>query len=80
MTEIKSETVSISDSAEHKNNFLSDFNNFGKLMPEQVINWQSGIDQCSFTIKGMTDINLTMAEKVPFNMIKYSSGNKSPFS
>ena len=27
--------------------FLSDFNNFQKLMPEQVVDWKSTADECS---------------------------------
>jgi hypothetical protein len=80
MTEIKSETITIQRKAEDIYNFLIDFNNFGKLMPEQIIHWQSTTDECSFTIKGMADISLAMADKMPFTYIKYISGNKSPFA
>jgi carbon monoxide dehydrogenase subunit G len=79
MTEIKSETVVISRSAEEVFNFLSDFNNFGKLMPGQVTNWKATVDQCSFTIQGMADISLYISEKQPFSLISYSSVNDSPF-
>lgn len=80
MTEIKSETVSINRSAEEVYNFLCDFNNFGKLMPEQVINWKATSDQCSFTIQGMANISLYMKEKKPYSMISFGSGDESPFS
>jgi hypothetical protein len=80
MTEIKSQTVTIQRKAEDIYNFLIDFINFGKLMPEQIIHWQSTPDECSFTIKGMADISLAMADKKPFTNIKYISGNKSPFA
>jgi len=79
MTEIKSETAVISRSAEVVYNFLSEFNNFGKLMPQQVTNWKATADQCSFTIQGMADIRLYMSGKQPFSLISYSSVNDSPF-
>ncbi len=44
-------------------NFLTDFNNFKDLMPEQITNWKSSNDSCSFTIQGMASISLTFAEK-----------------
>jgi hypothetical protein len=46
--------------------FLSNFNNFENLMPEQQIsNWKSTEDSCSFTIKGMGDFGLKISEKTP---------------
>jgi len=47
MTEINSEKVFINNTDKNVFNFLNDFNNFEKLMPEQVINWQSTTDTCS---------------------------------
>jgi len=80
MTEIKSDYVTIQRSDEEIFQFLADFRNFGKLMPEQVINFQATAGECSFTIKGMADISLTMAEKKPHTLISYHSGNKSPLA
>ena len=53
MTRIESDKVEVAKSAEEVFNFLSDFNNFSKLMPEQVTDWVSDTDTCSFNIKGM---------------------------
>jgi hypothetical protein len=79
MTEIKSDLVAINNNSEFIFNFLSNFENFGKLMPEQVINWKSSSDSCSFTIKGMADIALKTSEKIEFSKIVWSSEGKSPF-
>ena len=79
MTEIKSDIVSINKSAEHIFHFLNNFDNFGKLMPEQVINWKSTADSCSFTIKGMADIALKTSEKTEFSKIVWSTVGKAPF-
>ena len=79
MTNFESEKITINCSAEKIFNFLSDFNNFGKLMPEQVTNWKSTEDTCSFTIQGMAELAMKITEKTPFSKIVYSSENPSPF-
>ena len=79
MTEFKSTPVVIETEAKEIFSFLSDFNNFEKLMPEQVINWQSTTDSCSFTIKGMADLAMRMEKKEAFRFISYASDGKSPF-
>ncbi len=58
--------------------FLGDMNNFGKLMPEQVINWKSDKDSCSFTIKNMADLSLKIIERVPSSKIVMTSGDDTP--
>ena len=59
--------------------FLSNFNNFQKLMPEQVTNWQSTENDCVFTIKGMATIGMKIVEKTPNSLIKITSKGKVPF-
>lgn len=80
MTRIESEKADIQRSAESIYNFLTDFNNFGKLMPPQVTNWQSNNDECSFTITGMASISLKIKEKIPPTNINIVSAGKSPFN
>ena len=80
MKEIESDKVVINNSQELIYNFLSNFNNFGKLMPEQIINWQSTDDTCSFTIKGLTDLSMKIKEKTPFDQIVIESDGKVPFT
>lgn len=60
--------------------FLSDFNNFQKLMPPQVTNWKSTADECSFTLSGMASIGMKILEKIPNSKIKISSSGKVPFA
>lgn len=79
MKNIESEKLLINCEQERIFNFLSDFNNFGKLMPEQIINWQSTEDSCSFTIKGMTDLSMKIKEKHAFHSILITSYGKVPF-
>ena len=80
MTSIESNIVEINNSSEKIFNFLSNLNNFEKLMPEQVINWLSTEDTCSFTIKGMTDLAMSVKEKTPHTKIVIISGEKTPFN
>lgn len=79
LTKIESQTSEINNSAENVFNYLSDFNNFGKLMPQQVTNWQSTTDECSFTINGMATIGMKIIEKTPNSKISISSHGKVPF-
>ncbi len=58
--------------------FLSDFNNFEHLMPEQIVNWKSDKEHCSFTIKGMADISLKYSKKEPYELLELVPDGKSP--
>ncbi len=79
MTKIDSETVTVQKSAEEVFNFLGNFNNFQKLMPEQVTNWESTDDECSFTIAGMATLGMKIQEKKPNSLIKVMRHGKAPF-
>ncbi len=79
MKHIESEKLIINCKQDKIFTFLSNFNNFGKLMPEQIINWQSTEDSCSFTIKGMTDLSMKIKEKHAFHNILITSFGKVPF-
>jgi len=59
--------------------WLSDMNNIGKLMPEQITNWKSDNETASYTINGMADINMKIAERVASSAIKMVSVGKNPF-
>jgi len=58
--------------------FLSDFNNFERLMPEQVTGWKSDKDRCTFTIQGMTTITLVYKTKEPFHTLEVEPEGKTP--
>lgn len=82
MGQIKSDKVSINNTTDKIYNFLSDFNNFKSLMPDQVQNWQSTEDSCSFEVSGMGKIVLKIKEKVPYSKILIipEAGTKLPFT
>ena len=44
---IESDKSEINKPSSEVYNFLTDFNNFQKLMPPQVTNWKSTADECS---------------------------------
>ena len=79
MTRIESDELTINKSPEEVFNFLSDCNNLEKLMPEQVTEWQSTANDCSFTIKGMASLGMEIAEKNPSSQIKIARKGKAPF-
>ncbi len=81
MTRIETEHKTSVSSQEQLFTFLTDLNNFEKLMPEgKIEKWSSDTDQCEFTIKGMARIGLKKESTTPNNLIKISSFGKVPFS
>jgi hypothetical protein len=58
--------------------FLFDLNNLHQLMPEQVINWQSSEDSCSFDIKGMAHISLKRGETIQDCLVRIISMPENP--
>ncbi len=69
-----SQTVELPVAAELACDQFSDLNNFQKLVPEQIVNWQSAEDYCSFDIKGMAHIDLKRTEVIPGKLIRIGSG------
>lgn len=80
MSKIESDKVQVNKSSQEVFEFLSDFNNFEKLMPEQVSDWKSDKERCSFNIKGLASIGMKIVEKQPNNYIKIVSDGKVPFN
>jgi carbon monoxide dehydrogenase subunit G len=79
MLTIKTENKLIAASQSELFEFLSNISNLEKLMPEQVINWRSDGDLCTFTIKGMADIGLKISERVPNSDVNMQTHGKVPF-
>lgn len=61
-------------------NYLNDFNNYQQLMPEQITNWNSDKNSCSFTIQGMANVNLAFGNNKPHSLIELLPQGKTPFS
>ncbi len=78
MAKFKSERVQIDASTQQVFEFLSDFRNFKDLMPPQIVNWQADEQSCSFTIQGMADLSMRMANKNPWSNIHIVADGKNP--
>ncbi len=79
MTRLESNKVLIGKKPEEVFAFLSDFNNIGKLMPEQVEGFSTDGLTSSFTIKGMAKLGLIYESKKAFESITMKSHGKVPF-
>ncbi|MCK5838802.1 MAG: hypothetical protein KAG99_03090 [Bacteroidales bacterium] len=74
---IESDKVVINRPAPHIFDFLGDFNNFEKLVPDQVTDWGSSCDTCTFHVKG-AEISMKITERKPFTEITVVSDGKTP--
>ena len=72
---ITSHTETIQASGEKIFSLLTDFNRFGKMLPEQVKNWESSENHCRFMIHDSVTITLRIAEKINFSKLIYQMEN-----
>jgi hypothetical protein len=80
MAKIESKIGIIREPAEKIYNYISDFDNFGSLIPEdKVRDFESSGDACSFTVEGIGHAGLKIVEKDPPKLIKISSDESTPF-
>ena len=77
--QIESEKIVINCQAEKVYSFLGNFDNFESLLPEQVSDWQSTGNSCSFEVKGLAKIGLRITGKIPFAKISMTGEGKLPF-
>lgn len=71
---INSNTNATQSSISSLFDFLSDFKNFNSILPEdKVDNFQYSGSECSFNIRGITPLTITLAEKKPYEFILFSS-------
>ena len=61
---------------------VSNCTNFGKVLPEQINNWEATEDYCKFTLQGMVTLTLRIAEKQEFSKVVFQAENdqKIPIS
>lgn len=78
MTIIESKNV-INQSVGTVYNFLADCNNHEKLMPENITDWSSTVDEASFTIQNMTTLALKVTERRLNEEIIIVPATKAPF-
>lgn len=78
MTEIVS-SVFISQSQSVVFTYLQDLNNHQALMPENVYNWSSTLDEARFTIQNMAKLALKVSERVPNDKVLIIPAEEPPF-
>jgi len=76
---IKSDLVIVNKPVGQVFDFLSDFNNFEKLMPEQVVKWESNEVSGRFTIKDLAEIGMRIVDVEQHKVVYLSSDGKVPF-
>lgn len=78
--EITSNKAHVEASAMKLFTFLSDTNNFVKLLPEDKISeWKADGTSCSFKVQKAATIALEQKELKPYSELVLTSGEKSPF-
>ncbi len=81
MSKIESRIGKIEHVDERVFGFLSDFDNYKQLIPEEKIkNFQSDGDSCSFSVEGIGKASLRITEKEPYKLIKIVSESGTPVS
>ncbi|MBB6499952.1 SRPBCC family protein [Pedobacter cryoconitis] len=78
MTVIESTTI-VNQPVEKVYNFLADMNNVQQLMPENIYNWSSTVDEASFTIQNMAKLAIRISSRVPNQEIIAIPSEKAPF-
>lgn len=59
--------------------FLADMNNHQQLMPENIYNWTSTVDEASFTIQNMAKLALKISNRVENQELIAVPSEKAPF-
>jgi carbon monoxide dehydrogenase subunit G len=73
--------IEVNKSQKDLYHFLSDFNNFAQLMPDNTDKFELTQDGFLFALKGMPTIKLKLQEKTPFSKIVLASANEQfPFT
>jgi len=80
MTRIESKMGVVKQPAEKIFNYISNFNNFSQLIPEdKVKDFESTDDTCRFKVEGIGQAGLRIIERVPHKLIKISSDEETTF-
>ena len=81
MTTFESNIKKSAHSSETIFNFLSNFDHFAEVIPQDKIkNWQSFGDSCRFTIDPVGEVGLRIVDKEAPKTLKYTGEGKTPFN
>ena len=79
MTKFESQIKAVPHPGEKIFNFLSDFDNFGEVLPQDKIkNWKSFGDHCTFELEMVGEVGLRIVEKTPHDTIKFVAEGNTP--
>lgn len=67
--EIVTNEVIIENSDQNIFNFITDFKNFTNLLPDNVRQWNSDTNSCSFLLMNVAQINISIADQTPFSKV-----------
>ena len=59
--------------------FLTDLNNHQQLMPDNIYNWSSTIDEARFTIQNMAKLALKVSSRTENHEIVIAPSEEAPF-
>ncbi len=80
MVKIESKIGIVKQPAEKIFNYISNFNNFSQLIPEdKVKEFESTDDTCRFKVEGIGQAGLRIIDKEPHKLIKISSDEETTF-
>ena len=77
---ILSEIHSVQSTTDSLFDFMSDFNNFKHLLPEdKITNFECTSEQCSFGIKGLMPLTIKIKERLPKSQITFETTGVAKF-
>lgn len=79
MTVIESATT-VNQPVEKVYAFLADLNNHKQLMPDNIYNWESTVDEANFTIQNMAKLAIKISSRVPNQELVAIPSEKAPFN
>lgn len=77
MANFISNIIEIESSPEQVFSFLEKLPNLGAIMPEQVENWKSNNEECSFFIKNLGDLGLKKGKLISSEQVRFPSSEDS---
>ncbi|MGO1521498.1 MAG: SRPBCC family protein [Sphingobacterium sp.] len=72
-------SIDITKPIEDVYQFLSDMNNHEQLMPENIYNWTSTVDEAQFTIQNMAKLSLRISERLENKELVSTPVDETPF-
>jgi hypothetical protein len=78
MLVIETIKANIKQSAQSVYEFVSNSENIGKILPEQVQNFKGDFESCVFEVKGLSKIGLQIETRVPIEKVVYKNTEKTP--